>query len=83
MNSLQNSDTFQQLLRFGFRASGYVVTVGLVACLILAWILTAPLLRCGVYLSDAYRKQFDIGTNGKIRLHRWSDKHGHVAIGRQ
>jgi len=57
MNSLQHFDTFQKLLHFGFRASGYVVTVGLAACLILAWLLTAPLLRCGVYMSVFYRNR--------------------------
>jgi hypothetical protein len=37
---------------------GYILTAALAACLILAWILTAPLLRWGVALSDYYRKRF-------------------------
>jgi hypothetical protein len=39
------------------RVIGYVLTAGVVACLILAWMMTAPLLRCGVYLSDLYRRR--------------------------
>jgi hypothetical protein len=41
------------------KSVGYVLTVALAACLILAWVLTAPLLRWGVALSDYYRKWFD------------------------
>ena len=52
MNGAQNPGMFEQWLSFGFRASGYVVTIGLLAGLILAWLLTAPLLRGGVYLSE-------------------------------
>ncbi len=49
---------FEKCLSFGFRVSGYIVTVGLLAGLILAWLLTAPLLRGGDYLSNLNRKRF-------------------------
>jgi len=52
MNAFKNSDAVQKLLGFGFQAIGYVVTISLAAFLILAWILTAPLFRLGVCLSD-------------------------------
>jgi hypothetical protein len=48
---LTGPETFQ-------KGVGYVLTGALAACLILAWILTAPLFRWGVALSDYYRKRF-------------------------
>ena len=66
MNTFQNSDALQRLLRFGFNATGYIVTAGLVLFLILAWILTAPLFRRGVYLGDLYRIRFDPKMKGRL-----------------
>lgn len=40
------------------RILSYLLTAGVVVCLLLAWIMTEPLLRCGVYLGDLYRKRF-------------------------
>jgi hypothetical protein len=36
---------------------GYTLTFAVAACLILAWVLTAPLLRWGVLLTDYYRQR--------------------------
>jgi hypothetical protein len=55
MNALLHSDMFDKPLHFIFRVIRFVVTVGLGAFLILAFILTTPLLRLGVYLNDLYR----------------------------
>jgi len=59
MNVFQNSDAFQKFRHFGFQVVGYLTTVGLAAFLILAWILTAPFFRCGVYLSDLYHARLN------------------------
>jgi hypothetical protein len=48
---LSGAETFQ-------KSVGYMLTAALATCLILAWILTAPLLRWGVAMSDYYRKRF-------------------------
>jgi len=37
---------------------GYALTAMVAVCLIIAWILTSPLFRWGVFLSDCYRKRF-------------------------
>lgn len=54
MNLFQKSEWFEKMLSSGFRASGYVATVTLLVGLMLAWILTVPLFRVGVHLSDFY-----------------------------
>jgi hypothetical protein len=59
MNAFPNSDPLQKFLRFGFQIVGYLTTVGLVAFLVLAWMLTAPFIRCGVYLSDLYHTRLN------------------------
>lgn len=59
MKTFQNSDTFQKFLNFSVRALECVLTVGLGAFLILAWIVTSPLLRLGVYLGDLRRTRFN------------------------
>ena len=59
MNVFRHFDSLQKLVRFGFRAIAYVLTIGLAAFLILAWILTDPLLHWGVYLSDLIRMRFN------------------------
>lgn len=40
------------------RVIGYVLMIGVATFLILAWILTSPLMRWGVFLGDRYRKRF-------------------------
>ena len=66
MNFFQHLDSLRKLVRFGFRATGYVATVGLAAFLILVWILTEPLLHWGVYLSDFIRMRFNPTMKGKL-----------------
>lgn len=45
MNIFQNSDVLPKLVQFSFQAVGYFFTAGLVAILILAWVLTEPLFQ--------------------------------------
>jgi hypothetical protein len=72
MNTLQHSDPFQKFLHFSFRALECVVTVGLGAFLILAWIVMSPLLRLGVYLSDLWRTRFNPKRRGGCEpSNRW------------
>lgn len=52
---VQHSDPFQKFLHFSFRALECAVTMGVGVFLILAWIVTSPLLRLSVYLSDLWR----------------------------
>ena len=52
------SNTFQKCRRTSFQDVGNTVTAGVAAVLILAWILTSPLLRLGAYLDDLYRARF-------------------------
>ncbi len=59
MNTLQNSDLLQKFLNFSFRALECAATVGLGVFLILAWIVTSPLLRMGVYLSNLWRTRLN------------------------
>jgi hypothetical protein len=59
MNAFQHLGPLQKLLHFGFQIVGYLATIGLVAFLVLAWILTAPFMRCGVYLSDLYHTRLN------------------------
>ena len=40
---------------------GYILTVAVAVCLIVAWILTAPLLRWGVWWGDFFRRHFHSG----------------------
>jgi hypothetical protein len=65
MNIFQNSSTFQKLLGFGTAAVRCFTTAGLAMFLILAWILTEPLLRWGVHLSDSYGMRFDPKMKGR------------------
>jgi len=58
MNPFRHSEPLQKFLHFGFQATGCAATVVVMGFLILAWILTSPFLRIGVYLSDLYRLHF-------------------------
>jgi hypothetical protein len=66
MNLFENSNMFQKLARFSFQTAGYFLTIGLVMLLILAWILTEPLLRWCVHLSDLYRIRFVPKIKGRL-----------------
>ncbi|HTX22219.1 MAG TPA: DUF3185 family protein [Candidatus Aquilonibacter sp.] len=46
----------QKLVQFGVQATGYVVTLGVVVLLVLAWTLTSPLVWLGDWLASN-RKQ--------------------------
>lgn len=54
----------------GFRVFGYTLTIGVAACVILAWLILSPLLRCVVFLGDSFRERFDPQKNGTTRLDR-------------
>jgi hypothetical protein len=45
MKTLQDFDRRQKLAQFGIQAMGNVVTAGVVVFLVLAWVLTSPLIR--------------------------------------
>ena len=81
MKVVQNPEPLQKLLHSGFRAIGYIVTFGLAACLILAWILSAPLIRCGVYLSDRYHARFEPKMQVGASLYQRSEKTDHRVVG--
>jgi len=81
MKVVQNAEPLQELLHSSFRAIGYIVTIGLAACLILAWVLTAPLIRCGVYLSDRYHARFEPKMQGSAPLFQRPDKPGPGVVG--
>ena len=70
MHTLQNSDPLQKFLHISFRALECVLTVGLGAFLILAWIVTSPLLRLGVYLSDLWRTRLNPKRRGWLRTEK-------------
>ena len=48
MNANMKFDMRQKLVQFGVQTTGHIVTAGLVVFLVLAWMLTSPL----VQLSD-------------------------------
>ena len=83
MKGAQNPGRSETWLSSGLRASGYAVSISLLAGLILAWLLTAPLFRCGVYLSELYRKRFAGEMKGTSQPHRFSEKQDQVLIRRQ
>ena len=41
------------------RGLGYVLTVTVAACLILAWLLTSPLIRWAICATDFYHNRFN------------------------
>jgi hypothetical protein len=47
------------------RAVGYVLTAIMIAVLVAAWIVTAPLLELAVWLGDAYRHRVAGGQNAR------------------
>lgn len=53
-------EVMEKSLHASFQIVRYVLTAGLFGGLIVAWILTAPLFRCGVFLGDA-RRRWDLG----------------------
>jgi hypothetical protein len=55
MNVFKDSDALQKFLQLNFQAFRCVVTIGLAVLFIMAFILTSPLFRLGVYLSDLCR----------------------------
>jgi uncharacterized membrane protein len=57
MNAVQSSFGLKTFSRLTYWISGYLFTSLVAGTLIMAWILTSPLLRCGIYLSDLYRRQ--------------------------
>jgi hypothetical protein len=81
MKDFQKTGALQKFLYSSFRAIGYVITFGLAACLILVWVLTAPLIRCGVYLSDRYHARFEPKMQGNTPLYQRSSKPDHGVVG--
>ena len=57
MNDIAKSDVFPKLVRFSFQATGYIITCGFVAILVLVWALTEPLYELGQWIER----------NGKLR----------------
>jgi hypothetical protein len=45
MKTLQDFDRRQKFAEFGVQAMGNVITAGVVVFLVLAWVLTSPLIR--------------------------------------
>jgi len=46
---------------------GYVLTIGLVVCLLVAWLVVTPLLRSCVWLSDVcHRRSISKGGTSKL-----------------
>jgi hypothetical protein len=58
MKAVPPDEVSEKLIGLALRMSGYVITVVFGAGLLLLWILTAPLLHGGIYLSDIYRARF-------------------------
>jgi len=57
MQAIQEKTAFaEKFLSLGFHATRFLLTGSLLAFLILAWLLTAPVFRCGSYLGDFCRK---------------------------
>jgi hypothetical protein len=46
---------------------GYVLTLGLVVCLVVAWLVITPLLRSCVWFSDFYHQFLSKGGISKLR----------------
>jgi len=66
MNMLQHSDSSQKFLQLGFHAAAYLITAGLAAFLIAAWVLTEPLFRAGIFLGDLFHSQRNLTMKGKL-----------------
>jgi len=56
MSGLHHSVLAEKTGQAGVQAVRYVFTGGMVAFLLLAWVLTAPLFRCGIWLGDYWRR---------------------------
>ena len=56
MSGLHQSVMAGKTGQAGVQAIRYVFTGGMVAFLLLAWVLTAPLFRCGIWLGDYWRR---------------------------
>ena len=57
MNLIRPSEAFHKIPHYAFQATGYLATVLVLALLVLAWMVTSPILRLLIFLCDWRRSR--------------------------
>jgi hypothetical protein len=57
MKAFQNPDMFQKFAQFGVQATGSIVATGVVVFLVLAWLVTSPMIRLIDQLVDKRKEK--------------------------